>query len=169
MALSNSNSNSSRSPKANGLSNIFGLGGNRDNSTHNPVIAINDHNLTTVHNEGCIPRNDDDSFSDSDSHGQDDHESNDGTSRYLFSTQNQPMGRILLGLLNKNTCSAGKGNIKSMDLNIDDLAQDFCEVMRLNQDSTQCSVMQATAGIETRLLNKELNAHTVNTSTEPPT
>ena len=79
------------------------------------------------------------------------------------------MGRILLGLLNKNTCSAEKGNIKSMDLNIDDLAQYFCEVMRLNNDSTQCSVMQTTAGIETRLLNKELNAHTVNTSTEPPT
>jgi len=162
-------SNSSRSSRANSLSNLFGLGGSKDETTHNPVISLNDNDAVPRRKEGILPRHNDDSSSDHDSHDDDDHESNEGPSRYVTSTQNHPMGRILLGLLNENTRLAKKGNIKSMELNIDDLARDFCEAMRLINDSTHRSVMQATAGIETRLLNKELNAHTVNMRIEPPT
>jgi hypothetical protein len=165
MALSSSSKSSSR---ANSLSNIFGLGSSKDETLRNPLIIVNNQNVSASNNEEGQPQNDDEIYVDHDVHDDDDYDPDYRPTRHLTATQNHPMGRILLGLLNENIRLARKANVKSMELNVDNLCADFVEAMKLMNDSAQRSILLATSGIEDRILSKELNAHTINMSIEPP-
>jgi hypothetical protein len=159
---------SSKSSRASSLSNIFRLG---DNQRSNPIEAEaielapdtfvplngNASNMNNRRNSHSSDSDDDD--------GSDDYM----PSRHMTITQNHPMGRILLGFLNEHMKTAKKNNSKAIDINIENLCSDFCEFLKLMSSSNARSTATLMAGIELKLLNKELNSHTINMSIEPPT
>ena len=159
---------SSKSSRASSLSNIFRLG---ENQRPNPIEAeaIELATDTSVPLNGNVSnmsrRNSRSSSSSDDDDGSDDYM----PSRHMTITQNHPMGRILLGFLNEHMKTAKKSNSKAIDINIENLCSDFCEFLKLMSSTNARSTATMMAGIELKLLNKELNSHTINMSIEPPT
>jgi hypothetical protein len=162
-------SNSSKSSRASSFNNLFGLGGSKNNPRNDDEIKVFDTQDEFVDsNEADHPLDDDENYRDHTGHD-DDIENTYRPSRHLTTTQNHPMGRILLGLLNENVRAAKRSASKTMELNIDVLCQDFCEAMQMMNDSTRRNILQANAAVQQRILDRELNAHTINMSIEPPT
>ena len=160
-------SKSSKSSRANSFSNIFTFG---ENQRANPieVEAIElDLGASNPHEKGAPNMSNVRDFHRSDSdndNGSDDYM----PSRHMTITQNHPMGRILLGFLNEHMKTASKNNSKAIDIKIDNLCDDFVEFLKLTSASNMRSTANLMAGLESKLLNKELNSHTINMSIEPP-
>jgi len=160
-------SKSSKSSRTNSLSNIFKFG---ENQKANPieVEAIElDLRPSTSHEGNYDHSNHAREYHDSD--GDNDDGSDDYMpSRHMTITQNHPMGRILLGFLNEHMRIAKKNNAKVIDINVENLCNDFVEFLKVTSASNMRHTNNLMAGLEDKLLHKELNSHTINMSIEPP-
>ena len=83
-------------------------------------------------------------------------------------TNNHPMGKILIKILQDNTQMAKKAGLKSMELGIDDLCTSFYNAQLMERNRVKANILQTTAGIELSMIEKEMNSHTLNQQVEPP-
>ena len=157
---------SSKSSRASSLSNLLGIGSKDKNLNMNNEDSKSEGSI-----EKGQSRSDRRNYDSHDSQSDDDNNDH-RPSRHITTLRNHPLGRIFLGIASQDTRQAKKSNLKSMDYNIDELGAEFAEALQIMNDSTQRTVLQATAGMESRmesrLLDKELNAHTMNLCIDPP-
>ncbi len=83
-------------------------------------------------------------------------------------TNNHPMGRIFIKLLQDNTQMARKAGLKTMELGIDDLCTSFYNAQLMERNRIKANILQRTADIELSMIEKEMNSHTLNQQVEPP-
>jgi hypothetical protein len=110
-----------------------------------------------------------------DIHSEDFHQSADGDSshnenipppRYLSYTKNHPLGRLFLALFRENVKLAKN---KDLDINLHELCTDFYKGMQLEKGTAQRTAQAAAEEMEKGRLDRELNAHTIGLSFNPPT
>jgi hypothetical protein len=87
---------------------------------------------------------------------------------YRF-TASHPIGSILLKIVQDTTNLAKKNNSKSMATNIDELCTAFHNGIKLERASLNNKYDSTIADVEKSLMDKELNAHTINAAIMPPT
>lgn len=83
-------------------------------------------------------------------------------------TRSKSLGNILLKLTEDNIALARKCNVRGMESNIADLCRDFRRAMEMEQATRKFEIEQAQADEHRRLLERELNSHTINQEIEPP-
>ena len=159
-------SKSSKSSRRNSLNNLFDFGKKDSNSAQ---VQEDLYRASGSREEGPPRDNLDNNI-----HHTEYMDEDEGTSEYYPTknrtfTQNHPMGRIFLGLFAENVRLAKKANLTNMELNIDDLCTDFFHAVQLDTDRTARNVLQISKGLEQDMLKRELNAHTINMSFNPPT
>jgi hypothetical protein len=87
---------------------------------------------------------------------------------YRF-TSAHPIGNILLKILQDTTNLAKKNNTKAMATNIDELCTAFHNGIKLERANLHNRYESTIADVEKSLMDKELNAHTINAAIMPPT
>ena len=87
---------------------------------------------------------------------------------YRF-TQAHPIGNILLKIVQDTTNLARKNNTKSMATNIDELCTAFHNGIHMERAKLNNLYDTTIADVERSLMDKELNAHSINAAIMPPT
>lgn len=90
-------------------------------------------------------------------------------SPHLPFMENHPLGAVLLKLAQECVNISEKNNKKSMTFDINDLANQFYEGIRIERANTTEKLSHTVETVEQALLNKELSVHTINSAVEPPT
>jgi hypothetical protein len=147
-------SHSSNSSRRHSVSSMFKYGENED------------HNISSGNHKEARPF---------DIHSENIHQFADGDNsqnenipppRYLPYTKNHPLGRLFLALFRENVKLAKN---KDLDINLHELCTDFYKAMQLEKGIAQRTAQEAAEEMEKERLYRELNAHTIGLSFNPPT
>ena len=159
-------SKSPRSSRHNSLTNLFGLGTSRNQNNDNEVThhieSFDTHEGVQLHDVGNTTDHQGDHHRDDyhdDANYDDEYDEPAKSTTY---TQNHPMGRILLDLINE------KGK-KPKDQNIENLCHNFYEAMQIESLNKERQFKQLIKQVEDNLIKKELTSHTITMDIRPPT
>src|SRR5450830_507511 len=83
-------------------------------------------------------------------------------------TNNHPMGKILLKMLQDNTQLAKKSGVKMMELGVDDLCKNFYNAQLMERNILKSRILQTTADMEMSIIEREMNSHTINQQVTAP-
>lgn len=88
---------------------------------------------------------------------------------YYNFTNSHPLGKILLKMVEDQTYLARKTNNKEMATNIDDVCVAFYNAIKMERNNFNGKVEETVSQVEDNIMAKELSAHSLNASVQPPT